>query len=124
MKKHYSSNEVAKMFGVSLRQLQWWDEHKLIPIRKNGHRREFGPSDALLIGILNELRKRGMSLQRVRKLFNAPTRDALTDGKVIYATFGKSVRCWKDETQLIEFLCDATTPQIPLRLSDISNRVK
>jgi hypothetical protein len=28
--ERYTSNEVARISGVSLRQLQWWDERKVV----------------------------------------------------------------------------------------------
>ena len=35
----FGSREVSRIAGVSLRQLQWWDEHNLVSTRHSGHRR-------------------------------------------------------------------------------------
>jgi len=35
----YTSADVAKIAAVSLRQLQWWDERKVVSPRQDGHRR-------------------------------------------------------------------------------------
>jgi DNA-binding transcriptional MerR regulator len=34
-----SSADVARLAGISLRQLQWWDERKLVSPRQEDHRR-------------------------------------------------------------------------------------
>ena len=37
----YTSGEVARIAGVSLRQLQWWDERSVVSPRQEGHRRVY-----------------------------------------------------------------------------------
>ena len=40
----FLSADVARMAGVSLRQMQWWDERKLVSPRIEHHRRVYIPS--------------------------------------------------------------------------------
>src|SRR6266436_2978286 len=64
----YSSSEVADVAGVSLRQLQWWDERKVVSPRHEGHRRIYGPSEVIEITVIAELRRKGFSLQKIRRV--------------------------------------------------------
>jgi len=45
----YSSSEVAQVADVSLRQLQWWDERKVVSPRHEGHRRVYFPAEVIEI---------------------------------------------------------------------------
>ncbi len=42
LKKTYSSREVAALTGLSARQLQWWDAHKLLTSTVASHRTDAG----------------------------------------------------------------------------------
>lgn len=64
----YSTNDLAAAFNVSLRQLQWWDERHVIQPRHEGHRRVYSPAEALLVSIIAALRRRGLSLQKIRRI--------------------------------------------------------
>ena len=37
--RSYTSSEVSRIAGVSLRQLQWWDERKVVSPQHEGHKR-------------------------------------------------------------------------------------
>jgi len=58
----YSSREVARIGGVSLRQLQWWDERKVVSPRHEGHRRVYFAAEVIEITVIAELRRKGFSL--------------------------------------------------------------
>jgi DNA-binding transcriptional MerR regulator len=62
----YSSTDVAGIAGVSLRQLQWWDERKVVSPRHEGHRRVYFPAEVVEITVIAELRRKGFSLQKIR----------------------------------------------------------
>ena len=64
----YSSAEVAAIAVVSLRQLQWWDERKVVSPRHEGHRRVYFPAEVIEITIIAELRRKGFSLQKIRRV--------------------------------------------------------
>src|ERR1700748_1309659 len=96
----YSSNEVSDVAGVSLRQLQWWDERKVVSPRHEGHRRVYGAAEVIEITVIAELRRKGFSLQKVRRVLRFLQREMgkrladvmraeselhlVTDGKSIY----------------------------------------
>src|ERR1700722_14325518 len=73
----FRSNEVARMFGVSLRQLQWWDEQRVIVPIHEGHARLWNWDQAVLVGVLHELRRKGCSLQAARKVMRKASGDGM-----------------------------------------------
>ena len=76
LKKFYSSREVAQLTGLSARQLQWWDARRLFMPAIASHRTEAGgfterrytPMDVLELQVLADLRRRGFSIPRMRRL--------------------------------------------------------
>jgi DNA-binding transcriptional MerR regulator len=76
LKKHYTSREVAAMTGLSARQLHWWDARRVFSAAVATHRTEAGgfterrytPLDVLELQVLADLRRRGFSIPRLRRL--------------------------------------------------------
>src|SRR5450756_1548266 len=64
----YVSSDVSRICGVSLRQLQWWDEQKVVSPRHEGHKRVYLPEEAIEITVIAELRRKGFSLQKIRRV--------------------------------------------------------
>ena len=67
MHTRFTSREVVGLTGISLRQLQWWDERRIVVPAREGHRRLYSTEDLAEVAVICELRRRGFSLQRVRK---------------------------------------------------------
>ena len=76
LKKFYSSREVATLTGLTARQLQWWDARRLfmpaVAPRKTAAggytERRYTPMDVLELQVLGDLRRRGFSIPRLRRL--------------------------------------------------------
>jgi hypothetical protein len=76
LKKFYTSREVAGITGLTARQLQWWDARRLFTPAIASHRTEAGgfterrytAIDVLELQVLAELRRRGFSVPRLRRL--------------------------------------------------------
>lgn len=76
LKRFYSSREVAQLTGLSARQLQWWDARRLFapaigPKRTDAGgftERRYTPIDVLELQVLADLRRRGFSIPRMRRL--------------------------------------------------------
>src|SRR5438034_10414571 len=64
----YNSSDVARISGVSLRQLQWWDERNVVSPRQDGHRRVYLPQEVIEVSVIAELRRKGFSLQKIRRV--------------------------------------------------------
>ena len=79
LKKSYSAREVAALTGLTARQLQWWDAKELLsasvasrPTAAGGFtERRYSPVDLYELTALAELRRRGFTLQRIRKVLLA-----------------------------------------------------
>jgi len=79
LKKFYTSREVASLTGLTARQLQWWDSRRLFAPAIPTHRTEAGgfterrytTLDVLELQVLADLRRRGFSVPRLRRLLGA-----------------------------------------------------
>ena len=76
LKKLYSSREVALLTGLTARQLQWWAKRNLFPPAVPSHKTEAGgfterkytPIELLELMVLADLRRKGFSVARIRRL--------------------------------------------------------
>src|SRR5438270_13756641 len=68
MHQRFTSGEVIALTGITPRQLQWWDERRVVVPAREGHRRIYSMEDLAEVAVICELRERGFSLQRVRKV--------------------------------------------------------
>src|SRR5262249_40583822 len=78
----FRTAEVAKLADVSLRQLQLWEERRVAIASRSGRVRLYTASQALFVIVIAELRKRGLSLQRLGRLSIA-LRQLLQDHEVV-----------------------------------------
>ena len=94
LKKYYTSREVAGLTGLTARQLQWWDSHRLFRAAVATHKTEAGgfterrytPLDVLELQVLADLRRRGYSIPQLRRLL-ATLRDRF--GVRLYEAIGE-----------------------------------
>jgi DNA-binding transcriptional MerR regulator len=98
--RFFTSSDVARISGVSLRQLQWWDERNVVSPRQDGHRRVYAADEVVEVSVIAALRKKGFSLQKIRRVLRYLQKEMgrrladavaheseihlLTDGKTIY----------------------------------------
>ena len=68
MQEHFTSREVVALTGISARQLQWWDERGIVVPAREGHRRLYSFEDLTEVAVICELRRRGFSLQGMRRV--------------------------------------------------------
>jgi DNA-binding transcriptional MerR regulator len=79
LKKLYSSREVAALTGLSARQLQWWNAKRLIKPAVASQKTERGgfterrytSVELLELMVMADLRRRGFSIARLRRLIDA-----------------------------------------------------
>lgn len=121
----YSSADVARLAGVSLRQLQWWDEQKVVSPRHEGHRRIYGTVEVAAVSVIAELRHKGFSLQKIRRVLRPLQRELgkriaeVAAGTDLYLlTDGKAVHVESDKDRLFDLLRNARQPMYLLSISD------
>ena len=68
MQREFTSNDVMALTGITARQLQWWDERGIVAPGRQGHRRVYSWDDLVTVAVICQLRRRGFSLQRMRKV--------------------------------------------------------
>src|SRR5258708_10722631 len=132
MQDRFPPKEVIALTGVTARQLQWWDERGVVKPEHQGHRRLYSMQNVLEMAVICELRRKGFSLQGVRKVMRFLQREfgrglgeivgrnsdvhLLTDGTHLYLE--TSAR------QIVDILKNSTQPILGICLSDAVRQVR
>ena len=132
MQRQFTSNDVIALTGITARQLQWWDERGIVTPGRKGRRRIYSWDQLVTVAVICQLRRRGFSLQRMRKVIGflrqefgtslaatvgAPSEyHLLTDGTHLYLR--TSAR------QVVDLLKNARQPRFDICLSDEVRRVR
>jgi DNA-binding transcriptional MerR regulator len=132
VKTEFTSREVVALTGITPRQLQWWDERGIVVPAREGRRRLYSMEDISEIAVICELRQRGFSLQRMRKVVRFLQREfgkrlaetvsgaseyhLLTDGTHLYLETSAQ--------QILDILKNARQPMLAICLSDTVRRVR
>ena len=127
----YNSSEVARLCGVSLRQLQWWDERNVVSPRQDGHKRIYMAEEVVEISVIAELRRKGFSLQKIRRVLRFLQKDmgkrlseaigATSDVHLL--TDGKSIYLEEAPNRIIDLLKNARQPMFLVCVTDQVRRL-
>jgi DNA-binding transcriptional MerR regulator len=127
----FTSRDVVQLTGISLRQLQWWDERGIVVPARDGHRRVYSLDDLAEVAVICELRDRGFSLQKIRRVIRFLQRELgkrlvdtvraaseyhlLTDGRHIFL---------EDSARgVVDLLKNSRQPMLAVCLSDTVHRI-
>jgi len=124
--ERYTSGEVARIAGVSLRQLQWWDERNVVSPRQEGHRRVYAQQEVVEVSVIAELRRKGFSLQKIRRVLRFLQREmgkrlgeALAENSEIHLiTDGKNIYLEDEPGRIIDVLKNAKQPMFLVCVTD------
>lgn len=132
MQDRFTSNEVVALTGITGRQLQWWDERGVVKPAREGHRRLYSIQHLTEVAVICELRRKGFSLQGVRKVMrvlkrefgkelweivdNASELHLLTDGTHLYLETSPQ--------QIVDILKNSAQPILGVCLSDAVRQVR
>src|SRR5215468_4800092 len=127
----YASSDVARISGVSLRQLQWWDEQNVVSPRHDGHKRVYLPNEVIEVTVIAELRRKGFSLQKIRRVLKYLQREmgkrlseAISgESEVHLLTDGKSIYLEESRDRIIDLLKNAKQPIFLVCVSDQARRL-
>jgi len=127
----YTSLDVARICNVSLRQLQWWDERNVVSPRQDGHKRVYLAQEVLEVSVIAELRRKGFSLQKIRRVLRFLQKDmgkrladALkSDAETHLLTDGKSIYLEDAPDRIIDLLKNARQPMFLVCVSDQVRRL-
>src|SRR5579859_3119044 len=132
MQERFTSRDVVSLTGITPRQLQWWDERRIVVPAREGRCRLYSMEDLAEVAVICQLRQRGFSLQRVRKVMRFLQREfgkrlaetvsgaseyhLLTDGKTLYLE--------TSPRQIVDILKNARQPMFAVCLSDTVRQVR
>ncbi|HVO81997.1 MAG TPA: MerR family transcriptional regulator [Terriglobales bacterium] len=132
MKQRFTSRDVVAWTGITPRQLQWWDERGVVTPAREGHRRVYAMEDLVEVAVICELRRRGFSLQRVRKVMRflqrefgkrlAETVSGASDYHLL--TDGNNLYLETSARQIVDILKNARQPMLAICLSDTVRQVR
>jgi DNA-binding transcriptional MerR regulator len=128
----FTTRDVVKLTGISPRQLQWWDERGIVVPAREGHMRVYSLDDLAEVAVICELRERGFSLQKIRRVVRFLQRELgkrlvetvraaseyhlLTDGRHIFL---------EDSARgVVDLLKNARQPMLTVCLSDTLERIE
>jgi len=132
MPDRFPSQEVIALTGITARQLQWWDERGVVKPERQGHRRLYSMQNVMEMAVICELRRKGFSLQGVRKVMRFLQREF---GKGLSEIVGRSsdVHLLTDGThlyletsarQIVDILKNSKQPILAICLSDAVRQVR
>jgi DNA-binding transcriptional MerR regulator len=127
----FNSSDVARICGVSLRQLQWWDERNVVSPRQDGHKRVYQTAEVVEISVIAELRRKGFSLQKIRRVLRFLQKDmgkrladALASSSEVHLlTDGKSIYLEETPHRIIDLLKNARQPMFLVCVTDQAKRL-
>ncbi|HEY4930466.1 MAG TPA: MerR family transcriptional regulator [Terriglobales bacterium] len=132
MQTSFTTRAVVELTGISPRQLQWWDERGIVVPAREGHMRVYTLDDLAEVAVICELRERGFSLQKIRRVIRflqkelgkrlvetvraASEYHLLTDGRHIFL---------EDSARgVVDLLKNARQPMLTVCLSDTLERIQ
>ena len=132
MAERFTSQQVIHSTGITARQLQWWDERGVVKPEREGHRRLYSMNQLSEVAVICQLRRKGFSLQGVRKVMRFLDREfgkglgeivnqeselhLLTDGERLYLETSAK--------QIVDILKNSNQPIIGVCLSDAVKQVR
>jgi len=132
MEQQFTSAQVVKLTGITPRQLQWWDERRIVVPQREGRRRLYSADDVAEIAVICALRRKGFPLQRVRRImrflqkeFGRRLAEAVSNGSEYHLlTDGKRIYLENSEQQVIDILKNSRQPLLGVCLSDAVREVR
>lgn len=129
--KNYTSSDVSRIAVVSLRQLQWWDERKVVSPRHEGHKRVYAAEEVIEVTVIAELRRKGFSLQKIRRVLRFLQREmgkrlseVLSGEQDLHlVTDGKSIFLEDSSDKIVDILKSAKQPMFLVCVSDQVRRL-
>ncbi len=127
----FGSNDVARISGITLRQLQWWDEKKVVSPNQDGHKRLYVAHEVVEIAVIAELRRKGMPLQKIRRILRFLDREMSKrlagvfngETELHLLTDGKAAHLEGERDSIINILKRAKQPMFLVCVSDLVRRM-
>jgi DNA-binding transcriptional MerR regulator len=126
LKDSFSTRDILDLTGVSARQLQWWDERRIVVPERRGRNRVYSAADLVDILVIGQLRQRSISLGQVRRVLRMLRNELemrlsdLVSGDREYHLLlaGKRMFLETDSKQIIELLRSSMQPMLLISLTE------
>jgi DNA-binding transcriptional MerR regulator len=129
----FRTAEVAKLADVSLRQLQLWEEKRLTIASRSGRVRLYTASQTLFVIVLAELRRRGLSFQRLHRL-SVALGQLVDDHNLLgqrtlplhafILTDGRQIQFADSPNKTLELVLNFSRPVVCVSLADCLHRLE
>jgi MerR HTH family regulatory protein len=125
----FGSAEVCQRLRLTARQLQWWDEQGLLPARHAGHKRLYSLREAVLAGVIGQLRQAGLGSARLQTALCTITGkgrgEELPRYLVVNWHSGRSYAAATDgqALEIVSRLGDGGAPSLLIDLEQIENKL-
>jgi DNA-binding transcriptional MerR regulator len=111
--------------------LQWWDERHVVSPQHQGHKRVYSAGEVIEITVIAELRRKGFSLQKIRRVLRYLDRemdrrlaDVLSSQSELHLlTDGKSIYLEDNHDRIIDLLKNAKQPMFLVCVTDQVRRL-
>jgi len=132
MQDRFTSHEVIRLTGLTPRQLQWWDERDVVRPDREGHRRLYSLNQLSAMAVIRELRRKGFSLEGVRKVMRFLEREfgkglaeiIRHDSEIHLLSDGKHLYLETKARQIVDILKNSAQPILGVCLSDAVRQVR
>lgn len=132
MQDRFPSHDVIALTGITARQLQWWDEQGVVKPDRAGHSRRYSMQNLTVVAVICELRRKGFSLQGVRKVIRFLNREfgkglaeiVSRNSDVHLLTDGKHLYLETSARQIVDILKNSSQPILGICLSDAVRQVR
>ena len=132
MQDRFTSRDVIELTGITARQLQWWDERGVVRPERKGHRRLYSMEHLTEVAVICQLRRKGFSLQGVRKAMRFLDRElgrglaemVDTDSEYHLLTDGKHLYLETSAQQIVDILKNSDQPILGVCVSDAVRQVR
>ena len=132
MQDRFTSQEVIALTGITPRQLQWWDERGVVKPEREGRRRLYSMNHLTEVAVICELRRKGLSLQAVRKVMRFLDRAIgkglaeIVNGHSDYHLLSDGKRLYLETSarQIVDILKNSDQPILGICLSDAVRQVQ
>jgi DNA-binding transcriptional MerR regulator len=131
LKDRFSTRDVLQLTGTTARQLQWWDERRIVVAQREGRNRIYSASDLIDILVIEELRQRHISLAQVRRVlrflrteFHARLADMVDSNREQHLLLdGKRIYLRTDSQQVVDLLRNTRQSVMLICLTDAVRRL-
>ena len=127
----YRTADVARIAELSLRQLQLWEERRVAVASRHGRVRVYDATQTLFVLLAAELRQRGISFQKLRRV-SGTMRDQLVEQRlteiagqrqIFLLTDGRHLQFADSPNKIGELVSNFFEPFVCINVSNCLQRI-